>query len=165
MKCNSCGAVNGPSKSECEFCGVSTVPDNLPGTDGSSNKTSVPQITFFADALNLIKELNATPSDAFKWMAFFFPIPYLWGYRARDNALKVAAVVYVPSVVIILLAVVSYRLATIAYVITIIWRFFVDYLVATRTKSLIPQGRTFDMGQAIIAVIVELVVYFILVRI
>jgi hypothetical protein len=164
MKCQSCSAIVSAGKTECEFCGAATTAPANTATPGDTvNNTPVPQVSFVQDAFNLIGEINSTPSKGFNFLAFLFPVAYLWGYGAHDNAKKVAANTLVPALVVSLLAYLSYRLANNINILATLWVLFVSYLVSTRIHVLAKtEGKAYDLGGGVVAQIVFVLVYYLI---
>jgi hypothetical protein len=166
MKCHSCGAIGSPGKPKCDFCGA-----NIEATAGSGgnaigetiNTMAAPQVSFVKDTINLVGEINSTPSSGFNLMAFLFPVAYLWGYGAFDNAKKVAATTLIPALVISILGYLSLRLANMLDIVATIWVFFVAYLVSTRTHALIVKGsQSYNLGAGILAQVAFVFIYYII---
>lgn len=190
MKCHSCGAIGSPGKANCEFCGAAFVlmqagreaprapqaPQAAPRAAVSPEETVVdvgnsaptgntfatPQISFVKDTLNLIGELHATTKSGFNIWAFFFPVAYLFGYGASDNAKKVAATCLIPQFILAILAYISWRLTNALDVVAAIWFLYVCYLVSTRTHALVVKGVPYNMTTGILAEIVFIFVYYII---
>ncbi len=159
MKCNSCGAINNAGKMKCDFCGseIASAQDRS-GVDVLTTMAK-PQISYVQDTLNLITELNSTPSSGFKFWAFLFPVPYLWGYGSNDNAKKVALTSLLPALIVSIIGYFSYDLAGMLDAIAFLWSLFVSYLVSTRTHALLNKGSTYNLGAGIVALIVFVVLY------
>ena len=147
MKCNTCGAIGPANKRKCEFCGSEVENSGTAGTiAGVANQVAGTQISFAKDSLNLVSELNTTPTSSFSWWAFFFPIAYLFGYGAIVNGKKVAVVMLIPVLIVSLLMYLSMRLAGIANALDYIWVLFISYLVATRTHALVVKEVNYNIG-------------------
>ena len=161
MKCNSCGAIGSSQKTICEFCGVDMKADTSSGANSVGNvinTVAAPQVTFAKDSLNLVSEINSTPSSGFNVWAFLFPIGYLWGYDADENTKKVAVTLLIPALIVSLLGYFSYSLMNFAHSLAFLWGIFVSYLVSTRTHVLVVKdGRTFKLGKGILAEIIYLI--------
>lgn len=153
MKCGACGAINGSSVQSCDFCATdlyaaaNAVRHAQAGT--SIAVASVPQVTFVKDSLKLIEELNKSPAGGFNWKAFLFPIGFLAGYNADDNAKKVATVILIPTFILSMLMYVGGSITGLFSVVFYVWGFFVSYLVATRTQALARTSQSFNLGRAI----------------
>lgn len=159
MKCQSCGAIGSPGKSKCDFCGASI--DG--GSAGNTlNTVAAPQVSFINDTLNLVGEINSTPSSGFNLWAFFFPVAYLWGYGAQDNAKKVAATTLIPILIISIVGYLSLNLANALNVLATVWVFFISYLVSTRTHALVVKGGNYNTGAGILAQVIFIVLYYII---
>lgn len=167
MKCLSCGAIGSPRKPKCDFCGaeIKAPADSSVSAIGETiNTMATPQVSFVKDTINLVGEINSTPSSGFNFMAFLFPVAYLWGYGAFDNAKKVAATTLIPALVISILGYLSLSLASMLDVIVTIWVFFVAYLVSTRTHALIVKGsQPYNLGAGILAQVAFVFIYYIIV--
>ena len=165
MKCHSCGAIGSPGKSKCEFCGaIPPASSNGNAVGDAINSVAAPQVSFVKDTINLVGEINATPSSGFNFMAFLFPVAYLWGYGAFDNAKKVAATTLIPALVISILGYLSLRLANMLDIVATIWVFFVAYLVSTRTHALMVKGsQSYNLGAGILAQVAFVFIYYIIV--
>lgn len=148
MKCGACGAINGSSTQECDFCQTNLYAAASPGVQAQvgASLAAAPQVTFVKDAVKLIEELNKTPSRGFNIWAFLFPIGYLAGYNADDNAKKVATVILIPTFILSMLMYVSD--AFLFSIVFYAWALFVSYLIATRTQSLARVGTPFSLGRA-----------------
>ena len=191
MKCHSCGAIGSPGKADCEFCGAAFVlmqagseaprasasaPQAPPSASSSTesattpaanaaasvNKIVQPQISFIKDTFNLISELHATVKSGFNIWAFIFPVAYLFGHGASDNAKKVAATCLIPQFILAIVAYISWRLTNALDVVAAIWFIYVCYLVATRTHALVVKGASFNMGAAVLAQVVFTVAYYLI---
>lgn len=150
MKCNTCGAIGPANKSKCDFCGSEFEKTGAAGTiSGVANQVAGTQISFAKDSLNLVSELNTTPTSGFSWWAFCFPIAYLFGYGAIENGKKVAVVMLIPILIISLLMYLSMRLAGLADALNYIWEFFISYLIATRTHALVVKEVNYNLGVGI----------------
>lgn len=162
MKCIACGAINSHVKTKCDFCGSAAVAD--PEKSGSEDITNVvkPQITNVQDTLNLVTELNNTPSTGFNIWAFLFPIAFLWGYGATDNAKKVALTSIIPTILVSIVGYLSLKLAGAMNAIAVLWIFFVSYLVSTRTHVLMNKGASYNMGAGIVAQIAYIIIFFLI---
>jgi len=190
MKCHSCGAIGSPGKANCEFCGAAFVlmqagreaprapqaPQAAPRSAVSveepkvevdtsapaGNKFVAPQISFVKDTLNLISELHTTAKSGFNIWAFFFPVAYLFGYGASDNAKKVAATCLIPQFILAIVAYISWRLTNALDVVAAIWFIYVCYLVSTRTHALVVKGVPYNMTTGILAQVAFTFVYYII---
>jgi hypothetical protein len=127
-----------------------------------SNRLVAPQISFVQDTLNLISELHATPSSGFKIWAFIFPVAYLYGYGAKDNAKKVASTSLIPQFILGIVAYLSYKLAGVLDVAAAIWFFYVCYLVSTRTHALVVKDATYNMSAGIIAQVMYTIAFLLI---
>jgi len=126
------------------------------------NRIVAPQISFVKDTLNLISELHATPSSGFKIWAFIFPVAYLYGYGAKDNAKKVASTSLIPQFILGIVAYLSYKLAGVLDVAAAIWFFYVCYLVSTRTHALVVKGTDYNMSSGIIAQVIYTIAFLLI---
>lgn len=126
------------------------------------NKVVPPQISFVKDTLNLIGELHATPSNGFKLWAFIFPVAYLYGYGAADNAKKVASTSLIPQFILGIVAYMSYQLAGVLNIAAAIWFFYVCYLVSTRTTALVVKGTTYNMTSGIVAQVLYTIAFLLI---
>ena len=191
MKCHSCGAIGSPGKADCDFCGAAFVlmqagrevprpsanaPQAAPrpatstesvttpveNAAASVNKAVQPQISFVKDTLNLISELHATEKSGFNIWAFIFPVAYLFGHGAADNAKKVAATCLIPQFILAIVAYISWRLTNALDVVAAIWFIYVCYLVSTRTHALVVKGAPFKMGAAVLAQVIFTFAYYII---
>jgi hypothetical protein len=154
MKCGTCGAINGNTVRSCDFCQTALYGNGSAGSmtqvaDSISSISEKP-ISFLQDALNFIGEINKTPAKGFNIWAFLFPVAYLTGYRADENAKKVATVLLAPGLVLSLVMYFSAALSDSLSVLINIWWLFVGYLIATRTYALsrqdIPYALTRGVG-------------------
>ena len=118
--------------------------------------------SFIKDTLNLISELHATAKSGFNVWAFFFPVAYLFGYGAGDNAKKVAATCLIPQFILAIVAYISWRLTSALDVVAVIWFLYVCYLVSTRTHALVVKGIPFNMVSAILAQLAFTFVYYLI---
>jgi hypothetical protein len=163
MKCNSCGAISGPNKLKCEFCGADQrSPTTGNGITSSLSAAGAPQVTFVKDTLNLVGELNGTTSSGFNIWAFLFPVAYLFGYDSNDNGKKVAATTLIPALVLSIVMYLSFQLANALNVLIFIWVIFVSYLVATRTHALVVKTTKFNLGKAILAQVLFSILYVVI---
>lgn len=170
MKCGACGAIGSSSQRTCEFCGNNLVGSVEPGVAAASGATGAPLgeeasrfTNYVKDSLNLIKELSRSPSGGFNIWAFFFAVPYLWGYGARDNAKSVATVLIVPQILAkILIWFLGYRIAGAVFLAQIIWTIYVSWMVSTRVRLLTRTDQAYDWGQGILAFIVIAIISSIL---
>ena len=162
MKCIACGAINSSVKPKCDFCGSATVAD--PEKSGSDAITNVvkPQLTNVQDTLNLVTELNNTPSTGFNIWAFVFPVAFLWGYGDTDNAKKVALTSIIPTILVSIVGYLSLNLAGAMNAIAVLWIFFIAYLVSTRTHVLMNKGASYNMGAGIVSQIVYIIIFFLI---
>ena len=166
MKCQSCGAIDSPGKTKCDFCGAN-FQELANGTTNplgdAINTAAAPQVTFVKDTLNLVGEINSTPSSGFNFIAFLFPVAYLWGYGAKENAKKVAATTLIPLLIISIIGYLSFRLGNMLSVVATIWVFFVSYLVSTRTHALVVKnGQTYDLSAGILSQIAFVIIYYLI---
>lgn len=164
MKCGSCGAIGSSASNECDFCGNTLRATQSPGSGspiggsaGSGGELNADSfIGYVKDSLAMVQDLNKSPSKGFSWWAFFFPVPFLWGYGANDNAKSVATVVLVPAIALWVIS----RLfgnVDILNLALFAWVVYVSFMVATRVEVLVKQDKPFDVGGAIVAGLVYFV--------
>lgn len=158
MKCPSCGAINSASLKECEFCSAELQPQTGPAGEALPLPA---QVSFAQDALNLFGELNSAKSSGFNFLAFLFPIAFLFGYGAKETAKKLGLIILLPVVVEGILSRASLMLSIVLGYAVLGWVIYLSVLVATRTPSLVKKDNKFDMGQAVLAQFVYFVAYFI----
>ena len=127
-----------------------------------ANKPVQPQVTFIRDAFNLIGELHSTAKSSFNIWAFLFPVAYLFGYSAGDNAKKVAATCLIPQFILAIVAYISWRITNALDVVAVIWFIYVSYLVATRTHALVVKGIPYNMTKGILVQVAFMFAYFII---
>lgn len=170
MKCGACGAIGSSSQTKCDFCGnnlVSSVETNVAAASGATGAPLGQEASRFTnyvkDSLNLIQELSRSPSGGFNIWAFFFSVPYLWGYGARDNAKSVATVLIVPQILAkLLIWFFGYSIAGPVFLAQIVWTIYVSWLVSTRVRLLTRTDQAYDWGQGILAFVVMAVISSIL---
>lgn len=157
MKCGACGAIGSSSHAECEFCGNKLSSSNERSiVSGGNGGLSGDQISgYVKDSFSLIQDLSKSPSGGFKIVPFFFPVPYLWGYGAKDNAKSVAAVLLVPQLLASLLVLIlGFKISSLVALAQLGWNIYVNWMVSTRISLLAKQEGAYDWGQGIIALIV-----------
>jgi hypothetical protein len=166
MKCGTCGAINGSSVRQCDFCQTalygSSAGASLSQLGGAVSSMGAPQVTFLQDALKLIGEINQTQASGFKVWAFIFPIGYLAGYGSDENAKKVASVILVPTLLLAIVGYLSSSLSNALSVVLFVWTIFVSYLVATRTSSLAKIGGSFALGKAVGFNVAYVILYWVI---
>ncbi len=156
MKCPSCGAINSASLKDCEFCSAELQPQTGPA--GETLPPPAP-VSFAQDALNLFGEMNSAKSSGFNFLAFLFPIAFLFGYGAKETAKKLGLIILVPVLVESILSRLSLMAAVVLGYAVLGWVIYLSVLVATRTPSLVKKDNKFDMGQAVVAQVVYLIAY------
>jgi hypothetical protein len=115
---------------------------------------SYSEISYFHDTLNLIKELQVTPKSSFNWKAFFFPVAYLYGFGASDNAKKVATTTLVPLFVLAVISHSSQSLAGFFGVVMIIWNLYISYLIGTRSHALVVPNKKYNLPLGIVVQVI-----------
>ena len=158
MKCPSCEAINSASRKDCEFCSAALQPQTGPAGEALPAPA---QVSFAQDALNLFGELNSTKSSGFNFLAFLFPIAYLFGYGAKDTTQKLGLIILVPVLVESILSRLSLMAAVVLGYAVLGWVIYLSVLVATRTQALVNKNNKFDMGQAVVAQVVYIIAYVI----
>lgn len=166
MKCGACGAIGSSSLAECEFCGNmlrSSAEPTGSGLSKGAGHSAGSELTnhnpsdfsnYIKDSFSLITDLSKSPSGGFNFAAFFFSIPYLWGYGARDNAKVVATVLLVPQLAIAVIGLLfDYTLAALLTLVQFGWLVYVSWAVSTRVSLLAKRDRPYDWGQGILAFI------------
>lgn len=155
MKCGSCGAIGSSASSQCDFCGnrlgATQVSGSGESSGGNANELNPNAfVGYVKDSLAMVQDLNKSPSKGFNWWAFFFPVPFLWGYGASDNAKSVATVLLVPAAAVWLLSRLfwNWDILDLAW---FAWAVYVSFMVATRVDVLAKRDKTFDVGGAIVA--------------
>jgi hypothetical protein len=162
MKCGACGAIGSSSQTVCEFCGnklAATAEAAVVSPSGTpvAPLTADPNkfVNYVKDSVNLIQELSRSPSGGFNLAAFFFSVPYLWGFGAKDNAKSVATVLIVPMVAVkVLVWLLGLRIALLALIVQGVWNIYVSWMVSTRSRLLARTDQSYDWGQGILALIV-----------
>ena len=164
MKCGGCGAIGSSSTADCEFCGNKLAASAEPTVGSNSGTPVVPLsvdpnkfINYVKDSVSLIRDLGSSPSGGFNLAAFFFPVAYLWGFGAKDNAKTVATVIIVPIVAVALLVALigaDTEIAWLALALQFGWTIYVSWIVSTRSGLLVRKDKPYDWGQGILALFV-----------
>ncbi len=162
MKCGSCGAIGSVSNSNCQFCG-NQLTKVKSGTDSNTRKAeNAPKsgalASYVQDSMNMVQDLGKSPSSQFNIWAFLFPVAYLWGYGARDNAKSIATVIIAPQILIWAVSIFITSLTALLSVGQLIWTIYVHFMVATRLEVLTTRDKEYAFVDGILAAVVYLII-------
>jgi hypothetical protein len=164
MKCLSCGSENPVAVKFCEYCGTAlsgqTAISHAAGTPRSAAQpVSAPSAASglwprLSDPIfHLWREPNG---PSFRWLAFFFPVAYLAGYRAERAAIGLTFVFMGLYLAASILAVASAKLGGLFLFATVI---FYGVKVAFAADRLIQREGGFQWGPAIGFQLIYMVLY------
>ena len=162
MKCGSCGAIGSVANVNCQFCG-NQLANIKPNTGHKLTKeVSKEKIgalsSYVQDSMNMVQDLGKTPSSKFNILAFLFPVSYLWGYGARDNAKSIAAVIIAPQMIIWVVSIFVTSLATLLAVGQFLWTIYVHFMVSTRLEALTSRDKEYAFVEGILVTVAYLVI-------
>lgn len=160
MKCQTCGADASPMQQACEYCGAALVAGaaaQAAGTIVADSDVIAPDKTdashYLRNAFRWLEDIGRQPSGGFNPAAFFFAIPYLWGFGARQNALRAATVIFLPLVGLDILSWLTGHRAVLALG-QLVWLVRVNWLISTRADLLRSHTATYDWTQGLLALLV-----------
>ena len=162
MKCGSCGAIGSVANINCQFCG-NQLAKIKPNTGNKLTKeVSKEKIgalsSYVQDSMNMVQDLAKTPSSQFNIWAFLFPVSYLWGYGARDNAKSIATVIIAPQMIIWVVSIFITSLATLLAVGQFLWTIYVHFMVSTRLEALTSRDKEYALVDGILVTVAYLVI-------
>jgi hypothetical protein len=162
MKCGSCGAIGSVANINCQFCG-NQLAKIKPNTDNKLTKEVGKEkigalSSYVQDSMNMVQDLGKTPSSQFNILAFLFPVSYLWGYGARDNAKSIATVIIAPQIIIWVVSIFVTSLATLLVVGQFIWTIYVHFMVSTRLEALTSRDKEYAFVEGILVTVAYLVI-------
>ena len=162
MKCGSCGAIGSVANINCQFCG-NQLANVKPNTGNKLTKAVSKQkigalSSYVQDSMNMVQDLGKTPSSKFNILAFLFPVSYLWGYGARDNAKSIATVIIAPQMIIWVVSIFVTSLATLLAVGQFLWTIYVHFMVSTRLEALTSRDKEYAFVEGILVTLAYLVI-------
>ena len=162
MKCGSCGAIGSVANNNCQFCG-NQLANIKPNTGNNLRKAVSTQkigalSSYVQDSMNMVQDLGKTPSSKFNILAFLFPVSYLWGYGARDNAKSIATVIIAPQLIIWVVSIFITSLATLLAVGQFLWTIYVHFMVSTRLEALTSRDKEYAFVEGILVTVAYLVI-------
>ena len=160
MKCGSCGAIGSVANINCQFCGNRLAiiePNTGNKLTKEVGKEKIGALSSYVqDSMNMVQDLGKTPSSKFNILAFLFPVSYLWGYGARDNAKSIATVIIAPQMIIWVVSIFITSLATLLAVGQFLWTIYVHFMVSTRLEALTSRDKEYAFVEGILVTVAYL---------
>ena len=162
MKCGSCGAIGSPANSKCEFCDnnlLATKSEVVGNAGGVNMEHKVGNFSAYVQgSLSMVQDLRKSPSSGLKFWALLFPVAYLWGYGARENAKNVATVIIAPQILIWIVSFIITDLALLLSIGQFLWTAYVHFMVATRIDVLTKRDNEYSFLSGLVAGIIYYIV-------